>query len=259
MPRKLRRMLDAGLYLALHRGFYPGWCSICDKRTIFCELGEWQRENLRCIRCGSIPRWRALISALELHFPGWRKLHMHESSPSGAASKKLARECLHYTPTHYFPETPLGETKDGFRCEDLEKQTFPRGSFDLVVTQDVFEHILEPARAFAEVSRTLRPGGAHVFTVPWYPWRESVVRVIRERKKLQHLRDPEYHRNPVDPAGSLVVTEWGRDLCDFIYSCSGLETTVVRGGDRRRGIDEASVVFISKKMALGSQQTEAAV
>src|ERR1019366_2746057 len=92
----------------------------------------------------------------------------HESSPGGPASAKLARECHHYTPTHFFPDVPPGGLKDGIRCENLEEQTFADASFDLVVTSDVFEHVLDPARAFSEIARTLRPGGAHVFTVPWY-------------------------------------------------------------------------------------------
>jgi hypothetical protein len=35
--------------------------------------------------------------------------------------------------------------------EDLEALTFPDESFDLVITQDVFEHVLRPAKAFAEI------------------------------------------------------------------------------------------------------------
>ncbi len=233
---------------ALRGGFYFGWCPICEKRTVFCKPSEWLRDDLLCAWCRSIPRFRAFIHTLELHFPNWRELRIHESSPGGASSEKLARECLHYTPTHYFPEVPSGETKDGYRCENLEEQTFPDESFDLVITQDVFEHILDPARAFAEVARTLKPGGAHVFTVPWYYWKETVVRAVREGDEVRHLKDPEYHGNPIDPGGSLVVTEWGRDLGDFIYLCSGLTTTAIRTIDRRRGIEAAFIeVFISQK------------
>ncbi len=32
------------------------------------------------------------------------------------------------------------------------------------LTQDVFEHLFDPAAAFREIARTLQPGGAHVFT-----------------------------------------------------------------------------------------------
>ena len=43
--------------------------------------------------------------------------------------------------------------------------TFENESFDLFITQDVFEHVMTPNKAFKEIERVLKPGGAHVFTV----------------------------------------------------------------------------------------------
>jgi len=40
-------------------------------------------------------------------------------------------------------------------------------AFDLVITQDFFEHVLRPAKAFAEIARTLKPGGALIYAVPY--------------------------------------------------------------------------------------------
>ncbi len=40
--------------------------------------------------------------------------------------------------------------------EDLENQTFQNESFDIVITQDVMEHIYDPGKAFAEVARTFK-------------------------------------------------------------------------------------------------------
>jgi SAM-dependent methyltransferase len=176
-------------------------------------------------------------------------LAVHESSPGGSASEKLARECKRYTATHWFPDISPGLPKNGFRCENLESQTFSDGSFELVVTQDVFEHVLDPAKGFREVARTLKPGGAHVFTIPWYFWKETLVRAVREADgKVCHLMEPNYHGNPIDPTGSLVVTEWGADFCDFIYRHSGLTTTVIRIFDRHLGIEAKFIeVFISRK------------
>jgi SAM-dependent methyltransferase len=189
-----------------------------------------------------------LIAVLEEHFPAWRALTIHESSPGGPASEKLARECQGNVATQFLPDTPPGAAKDGVRCEDLEALTSADGSFDLVVTQDVFEHVLDPARGFREMARTLKPGGAHVFTIPWYSWKDTRIRAVREKGAVRHLVDPDYHRNPIDPRGSLVVPEWGRDFCEFIEKHSGLKTRVVRLHDRRRGIDgEFREVFISRK------------
>ena len=42
----------------------------------------------------------------------------------------------------------MGSEKDGVRCENLEKLTFANETFDLVITQDVMEHVHTPQAAF---------------------------------------------------------------------------------------------------------------
>ena len=226
-----------------------GTCPICGKRTVFVKEGPWLRDQFLCYRCRSIPRLRALIHVLETRFPSWREQHVHESSPDGPASAKLARECRHYTPTHFFPDVPPGDFKNGIRCENLERQTFADESLDLIVTSDVFEHVLNPAQGFAEIARTLRRGGAHVFTVPWFWWKKTLVRaVLAEDGSIRNLEPADYHGNPIDDKGSLVVTEWGRELCDFIFRCSGLTTTAILIRDKQLGLaGEFCEVFISTK------------
>ncbi|HEY7547732.1 MAG TPA: class I SAM-dependent methyltransferase [Blastocatellia bacterium] len=240
-----KRKLPRGM---LSGDYNLGYCPICQARTVFIERDTWLRESYHCIRCGSIPRWRAVIYALETHFPDWRKSRIHESSPGGVSSEKLRRECQDYIATHFFDDTPAGQMKHGYRSENLEHQTFEDEEFDLVITQDVFEHVLNPALAFKEVARTLKPGGAHVFTVPWYYWKQTFVRAVQENGNVRHLAEPDYHIDASGAGGSLVVTEWGADFCDFIYRHSGMTTTVLRIRDRYRGIDgEFIEVFVSRK------------
>lgn len=257
----IRRLLHRGRRVAGFAGRRAilGKCPICEKRTIFIKTGPWLRDQLLCNRCRSIPRWRALVHVLETRFPNWREMRIHESSPGGPASQKLARECRSYLATHFFPDVPAGQMKDNFRCENLEEQTFPDESFDLVVTSDVFEHILDPARAFSEIARTLRPGGAHVFTVPWYWWKKTLVRAVRgDDGAVINLEPPDYHGNPISDKGSLVVTEWGPDLCDFIYRASGLTTTAILIRDMKMGIaGEFGEVFISTKSAVSRDRESA--
>lgn len=44
---------------------------------------------------------------------------------------------------------------------------FPDASFDHVLSVEVIEHVPDPARFLAEVTRVLRKGGSLVLTVPW--------------------------------------------------------------------------------------------
>lgn len=95
------------------------------------------------------------------------------------------------------------------------------------MTQDVLERVLDPAAAFAEIGRVLRPGGAHIFTVPLYRGRPTLVRAQPTSQGVEYLMPAEYHGNPIDPGGALVVREWGDDLVDFIQQHSGLPTMVL--------------------------------
>jgi hypothetical protein len=133
-----------------------GRCSICEGSSFFARLGTWLRDNYRCVRCNSIPRQRALFVVLEEYFPNWRDLQIHESSPSSCASfRKFSNECPQYTPSQYFLDIEPGSVHRGFRREDLGNQSFDDEELDLVVTQDVLEHLLEPLDAFKEIHRTL--------------------------------------------------------------------------------------------------------
>jgi SAM-dependent methyltransferase len=143
----------------------------------------------------------------------------------------------------------LGTLRRGVRAENLECLTFPDESFDLVVTQDVLEHVLRPPLALTEIARVLRPGGSHVFTVPYFRGRASVVRASPdENGSILHLLPPDYHGDPIDENGILVVTEWGDDLLGVIQDYSGMPTTVYRPRNRRLGLDgEFLEVFVSRK------------
>ena len=124
-------------------------------------------------------------------------------------------------------------------------------TIDLFITQDVLEHVLEPDRAMAEIARVLRPGGAHVYTVPIEHGRQTLVRAVRSGTGIEHLLPPEYHGGPDDLERSLVVREWGDDIVEFIAAHGGLTTEVIDLRDRKLGLDGSPghplQVLISRK------------
>ncbi|CAI9410588.1 class I SAM-dependent methyltransferase [Nocardioides sp. T2.26MG-1] len=225
-----------------------GHCPICEADARFTSVSSWYREDLVCSGCGSVPRERALALVLSRSFRGWRRARIHESSPAQRGiSPKLARECRRYLPTQFFPTEPLGATVQGFRNENLERQTFADDSFDLVITLDVMEHVNEPDQVLREVARTLAPGGSYVFTVPTYKAEVESERRARYLPdgSLEHLAAPEYHGNPVDDHGSLVTFRYGYDLPELIHQWSGLDVHVVRFHDHHHGIlGEMTEVYV---------------
>lgn len=216
-----------------------GHCPACGHASVFRAQHDWLRDHFLCNRCGSIPRERALMLAIERFYPGWRKLIIHESSPGNrGTSLRLAAECPGYFGSQFYPDLPAGSTERRWRCENLEALTLSDESVDLHVTQDVLEHVFDPARVFEEVARTLKPGGAHVFTVPLV----NKAAPSRRRARLaadgtiQHLEPPQYHGNPIDSAGSLVTMDWGYDIGAFIHAASGLYTHIIHLDDLEHGV-----------------------
>jgi SAM-dependent methyltransferase len=207
-----------------------GFCYCCDQKVTFSSQNSWLRDHYLCSNCGSIPRERALMYCIDTFYPEWRKAFIHESSPCNrGASLRLKHNCMHYIASQFFPGIPLGKNVEEFRNENLEKQSFEDECFDLVITQDVMEHIFEPGRAFAEIARTLKKGGAHIFTVPLVN-KNRPTEIWAERDKagaINYIGTPEYHGNPVDDEGSLVTMHWGYDISDYILKHSGLYTTIV--------------------------------
>jgi SAM-dependent methyltransferase len=228
-----------------------GFCNICERHTIFFEFSDWLRDNYKCQYCGSIPRNRALVNALDTFYPDWRELNIHESSPGGPVSVFLSKKAKHYSSSHYYEDVPRGSYQGTHRSEDLTQLTFNDKEFDVFITSDVFEHVFNPGKAFEEIARVLKPGGAHIFTMPWYPGlKHSLERAELKNGEIVYLQEAVYHGNPIDNSGSLVTRDWGADFCDYIYNASELYTTVYLKKDRKLGLEaELLEVFISRKQS----------
>ena len=239
-------MLPTGFYFSKF-----GYCNCCDRNVTFISRQNWLRDNFYCSNCYSIPRERALMLVIEKYFPNWKELKIHESSPEvKGTSLKLKTNCRSYIGSQYYGDNEPGKIINGFSNQNLEKQTFEDSSFDIVITQDVMEHVINPDKAFAEIARTLKPGGAHIFTVPLVNKFQPTEKwaVLGEKNEIKFLREPEYHGNPIDPNGSPVTMHWGYDIIDFIKKKSGLETEIFYIDDLNYGIRaEFNEVLITRK------------
>ena len=228
-----------------------GYCPCCDTATSFVSFDGWLRDSYRCTRCLSIPRERALMLTIEKYRPNWRTLSVHESSPnSSGASKKLRTQCDRYHASQYYPGVPKGASHNGFINQDLGEQTFESGSFDMVITQDVLEHVIDPGRVFEEICRTLKPGGAHIFSVPIVNRHaKSEVRAQQNQDGIiDYLATPEYHLNPADTRGSLVTMHWGFDIVDAIRARTGMSTVIEDLYDPDVGLNARFLeIFVSVK------------
>jgi SAM-dependent methyltransferase len=223
-----------------------GYCHCCRSNTLFRAYGSWLRDTYLCTRCHSIPRQRALQLVLDTVFPSWEERELHESSPS---NDFLSRHASRYSSSHYFPDIPGGQMVEGCRCENLEAMTFADATFDLLVTQDVFEHLFDPRKAATEITRVLRPGGAHVFTAPKHRGlKRSYQRARLNGSEVEHLHEPCYHANPVGDGKALVTWDYGDDFEYLLAQWSGCPVVTYVTRDRQLGLGgEYLEVFVVRK------------
>jgi len=114
------------------------------------------------------------------------------------------------------PDIESGTYIDGIRHEAVESLSFVSESLDLIVSNDVFEHVPDLIRGLGECARVLRPGGRLSFTIPFHYRADSTVRRARiNNGVVEHLADPVYHGNPVSEDGSLVFHDIGWDVLDI--------------------------------------------
>jgi GT2 family glycosyltransferase/glycosyltransferase involved in cell wall biosynthesis len=207
----------------------PGYCIPCGKQTLFlvdmlsCGIKTergWVpnfRERLECPGCRLNNRQRLVASLMKqqitvLGDAGVMVYMMEQVTP-------IYKWAICAFPTHeiigseYFEGYPSGQVVKGVRNENVEAMSFGDASLDIVVSNDVLEHVPNPALALSECARALRPGGQLLMTIPFYADAgKSVTRARLDAKGVHHFLPPVYHGNPVSLDGSLVFTDFGWDI-----------------------------------------------
>lgn len=224
-----------------------GYCHCCRSQVVFSSTDGWLRDHYVCSECGSVPRERNLMRALDEQVPAWTEKLIHESSPSNMRLKELASG---YTYSFYEPNVLSGaKLPSGGTSENLEDLSIATESLDVFIAQDVLEHVFDPAVSVKEVMRTLRSGGWYIFTTPrHHHLPESIQRAKLENGEVVHLLDPAYHGSPVGDGRVLVTFDWGQDLESLLESWSGYKVISHATADPSRGIDGDSFeVFVIQK------------
>jgi SAM-dependent methyltransferase len=218
-----------------------GFCQICHADSDFSASNAWFRDSLICEVCKSIPRERAVVKTIVDWYPSYASLVVHESSPAQrGASEFLRSSCANYSTSQYLPHCQFGSTDPvtGFRSEDLEALTFSDNTFDLFITQDVMEHIFNPLKASEEIARVLKPGGAHIFSVPIMNKSLPTQRwaALKPDNSIDFIMPAEYHGNPVDDNGALVTMHYGYDLAGMITQHTQCPTIIIQIDNIELGI-----------------------
>jgi len=171
--------------------------------------------GVRCLRCGASAITLAIASVLTADRPGLRGERVYELSSRGPLFEFLRREVARLSFSEYFEDMPPGAMRGDVQCQDVQHLTHADASFDLVTSTEVFEHVPDDRRGFAEIRRVLRPGGAFVFTVPISEAAATVERAALDDGRVRYMLPPEYHDDRIKGRGTvLVYRDYGADIVD---------------------------------------------
>jgi SAM-dependent methyltransferase len=209
-------------------------CGACQHLTVIIAFGPEDEVKL-CLRCRANLRYEMLAERIRALFPDLAQIDVLELDYASPLRPLLSR-ARSYTRSFYRAGIAPGTVRsDGAVCQDITRLTFGDGSLDLIVSSDVLEHVPDAQAAFTESMRVLRPGGAHLFTVPPRP--ATRQRAFLREGAIVHRLPPEYHWDPLDPAGVLVFWDYGPDMAASL-GVQGLDLKIVSGP---RGVDQRIV------------------
>jgi SAM-dependent methyltransferase len=236
----------------LHR--HVLWPGLIAEWELTSQWARWidAREGSRCAWCGSSLRSGqlscAILAAANARSGSGakrlsdlfkdsraRRLAIAEINSAGNLHRYLAR-----CPGLRFSE--FGSSSPLVPSEDLTALSYADASFDLVITSDTLEHVPDIDRALRETLRVLRPGGAHVFSVPVVWDRATRQRATIEGGVLKHLLPPSHHGAPAEGKSDfLVFYEFGADFVDRCRG-AGFEVELLRDSQ-----NPALVTFIARR------------
>lgn len=249
-----------------------GFCHVCGSDATFLSYepvdSPCKRNTFLCTQCGACARNRHVAMTVVGLFPiiGPQRVENARSlrdfaqrwqgdvlltCTSGAIYAAFDGHAGRVA-SEYIDDTPSGEIVGGLMCQDLQRTSFPDAAFDLVITEDVMEHIPNPKQAYAEIRRILKPGGFHVATIP-INWSRtaSAQRAVIANGEIVHFMEPEYHGDPTRPdKGILAFMDYGPGIIAEYLSITGPSWMLSAHGDREQ---EASFgiynswVFVSRR------------
>ncbi len=214
------------------RFYLDGYCHVCEQPTQFLIdkqygaeetsqgwLPNW-RERLACVHCQLNNRQRAILHALK------EAVKKRTSQVLSIYAMEHVSPTFHWLSQHLPQVTcigseylgdqiPGGTLVNGIRHENVEALSLADRSIDLILSNDVLEHVNLPELAMAEMYRVLKPHGEIFVTIPFHlNTFENTRRAHLTQGVLTHLLPPMYHGNPLSEAGSLVFNDFGWEFVE---------------------------------------------
>lgn len=193
-----------------------GKCNLCGWPIIRIDSTLF---GTRCISCRSTQIHRAVgltITSLNLS----QKIDVYELSSRGALFKFLKNRFERFYFSEFFDDIPSGQKKNGIPCQDVQALKLKDSSFDLITSTEVFEHVPNDIKGFAEIYRVCRTGGYFIFTVPLTDNPKTVERAfLKSDGSIEYILPPEYHGDRIRGKNRvLAFRNYGMDIKEKLIS-----------------------------------------
>jgi SAM-dependent methyltransferase len=231
---------------ALAKGVTGAWVGEVPPERITCD-GPNYRETL--LADGLNPRQRAvldLLTTLNLD-PATAALYATEGVTDYA--RRLAARFQRFVGSEYAPTEAEQKRIAPVVHQDLANLSFPDDCFDVIISNEVFEHLPDLPKSLAELARVTRAGGTLLATFPFLPFVEiSLVKArMQPDGEIEYLMEKEFHGNPMIPdGGSLVFQIPAWDIAEMAVTAGFLRSEFVLVSSLRAGITatESPGIFI---------------
>lgn len=170
------------------------FCPVCGGQNTLISGGTVSRKNAVCSKCGSFERHRFLYFIYNFLFLNTsKKIKLLHIAPEKNLYNLIKRnQLIEYTAIDINPEQyPFAQ-----ECiqGDVRHMPFEDKSFDVIIHNQVMEHIVEEKQFVDECIRVLKDNGIMIVNIPYSPNHQTTFEDINvtaedERENLYYQKD----------------------------------------------------------------------
>jgi SAM-dependent methyltransferase len=233
---------------ALAQGITGAWIGRVPPSGVRCTDSNY-RESL--LADGLNPRQRAVLDLLTT-LPAATDadaVTIYATEGITDFASRLRNRFPRFVGSEYAPTEAERKRIRPVEHQNLANLTYQDDAFDIVISNEVFEHLPDPSASLRELARVTRPGGTLIATFPFLPFVETSMIKARMRSdgSIEYLMEKEFHGNPMDATGgSLVFQVPAWDIVDMARAAGFGQAEFVLISSLRAGITSADgpAIFI---------------